>query len=259
MCRQCGMPLGTPADPLRGVSTRPLDLPAQQRTGLGAALGLVAVVIVLGVAGFLVLGGDGLISGGGQLIIGAGSPTPASPVGALGSDDLAPGPASASGPPGTPSGPATAAARTGFTCEGAGISDAAASAWRLTRATPDEQEEWDQVQFALERAGDGDRPTTVDFEWLRPVEAERRYGADRPVGARALVVSFDGTVTGEPTAMVELDQQAIRSFEVVQGDDGRLHAVVGTRGKGCARLVAPAWAKAGADESARVLLDIRRE
>ncbi len=56
-CRNCGLPLGAPRDPVRGTTTRRADLPSDRGTGIAAIIGLLAVVGIVGVAGFLIFRG----------------------------------------------------------------------------------------------------------------------------------------------------------------------------------------------------------
>lgn len=260
VCRSCGLPVGTPTDPLRGVSTRMLDLPSQRGAGLGAAIGLMAVVLVLGLASALVLTGGGMLSGGGRLIV-AENPTStpgathAPGSGSPGATDDGTQPAESEGPePGS-----TPTTRTGFTCESAGIVDPTSGSWRLNRFSWGEREKWDQLTFSLVREGDSGRATRVSMEWLKPAEAVERYGVTRPVGTRALVVTFRGPAYIRSENLESTDLKAIRSVDVRMGQDVVLRAIIGVRGKGCARLSSPAWTKGEADSAANVLLDVRYE
>src|SRR4051794_27834247 len=89
-CRNCGLPLGWPQDPVRGTMMRQADLPSERGAGIASIVGLIAAVAILGAAGYLVLRGT---NGGGatnptsppaatatatasQVAIGSGSPTP---------------------------------------------------------------------------------------------------------------------------------------------------------------------------------------
>lgn len=243
-----------------------LDLPSQRGAGLGAAIGLMAVVLVLGLASALVLTGGGMLSGGGRLIV-AENPTSipgathAPGSGSPGATDDGTQPAESEGPePGTTAEPgSTPTTRTGFTCESAGIVDPTSGSWRLNRFSWGEREKWDQLTFSLVREGDSGRATRVSMEWLKPAEAVERYGVTRPVGTRALVVTFRGPAYIRSENLESTDLKAIRSVDVRMGQDVVLRAIIGVRGKGCARLSSPAWAKDKAQTEAEVLLDVRYE
>ncbi len=56
-CRNCGLPLGAPRDPVRGTTTKRADLPSDRGNGIAAIIGLVAVVGIVGVAGLIDLPG----------------------------------------------------------------------------------------------------------------------------------------------------------------------------------------------------------
>src|SRR5262245_18269736 len=56
-CRNCGLPLGTPRDPVRGTMTRKADLPSSHGTGIAALVGLAMVVVILAGSAFLVFRG----------------------------------------------------------------------------------------------------------------------------------------------------------------------------------------------------------
>ena len=56
-CRNCGLPLGAPRDPVRGTTTKRAELPSDRGTGIAAILGLLVVVGIVGVAGYLIFRG----------------------------------------------------------------------------------------------------------------------------------------------------------------------------------------------------------
>jgi len=56
-CRNCGLPLGWPQDPVRGTMMRQADLPSERGAGIASIVGLIAAVAILGAAGYLVLRG----------------------------------------------------------------------------------------------------------------------------------------------------------------------------------------------------------
>ena len=65
VCRNCGLPIASSDDPLRGVTPGRVDLPGGQRSALSAALGLALVVGLLLVGGSLAVSGGGFLDGGG--------------------------------------------------------------------------------------------------------------------------------------------------------------------------------------------------
>src|SRR5688500_15103865 len=96
VCRNCGLPVASATDPLRGVAPGRLGMPGVRASGISATVGLVAVVAVLLVAGVLVLSGDSLLTRGGMFGGGVGA------AGSPGTGGVAATPApGATGVPGT--------------------------------------------------------------------------------------------------------------------------------------------------------------
>jgi hypothetical protein len=259
VCRSCGLPVSAPGTPLRGVATRVVELPSERGASLGSAIGLVAVVLVLVVASVLVLGGGTFLSGGGQVIV-AGDPASIDPNLGPGGDGPIIGPGGEIDPSPDASAFPTPPAETrlAFTCEGGAIGDPTLGSWRVTRFQWGARDNFDRVTFSLEREGDAARGTRVAMEWMRPAEAAERFGVERPKGARALVLAFQGPMTIRSENLVDGGLRAVRSVDVRMGRDDVLRAIVGVRGEGCARLRAPDWEDNGTGSSARLLLDIRR-
>ena len=71
-CRNCGLPLGAPRDPVRGTTTKRADLPSDRGTGIAAIIGLLIVVGIVGGAGFLIYKG---FQGNGETAVATPSPT----------------------------------------------------------------------------------------------------------------------------------------------------------------------------------------
>ena len=67
MCRNCGLPIASDSDPLRGVSAGHVDILRAQRSGVSATVGLVLVVGLLLVGGTLAVSGGGILNCGGRL------------------------------------------------------------------------------------------------------------------------------------------------------------------------------------------------
>jgi hypothetical protein len=226
-------------------------------------------VLILGGAGALAVGGADILGSGGQLALTEPSPSPTAPPspspgvpGIASPGPLGPG-ASPDGSPGpriTPPGDgrALSGTRTAWKCEPASIFDPTGGSWRVTQFLWGERNGRDEVTFELERQGDntGD-PVTVGFEWMPPAQAVERFGVERPTGGRSLVVTFQGPVIIRSDNLVDGGLPSIRSVDVRMGEDDVLRAVVGVRGNGCARLVAPEWGQVGDDPTAKVLLSIQ--
>ena len=67
VCRNCGLPIASTADPLRGVKAGHVDLPTAQRSGLSGMVGLAMVIGLLLVGGTLAVSGGGILNSGGRL------------------------------------------------------------------------------------------------------------------------------------------------------------------------------------------------
>ena len=64
-CRNCGLPLGAPRDPVRGTTTKRAELPSDRGTGIAAIFALLVVVGIVGVAGYFIYRGFQANSGAG--------------------------------------------------------------------------------------------------------------------------------------------------------------------------------------------------
>lgn len=283
-CRDCGLPLGAPRDPVRGTTTRRAELPSERGAGIAAILGLAAIVLIAGSAGFLVLRGfEATATTAGVSAtppgIGARIATP----GAAGSrvarpsDDPAqaptPGPIEEptaeprDEPTGDPGDAPTeeptasvASTRTGWTCDPASVEDPLKGRWRIARARWGRQESFDRLTFDLTRLqGSVRRGALVSMEFVRPGRAASRYGVDRPNGDRALVITFDGPLALRAAMSARPGLAALASVEARTDDDGVVHAVIGIEGDGCARIVADDW-RDGTDRTttAKLVIDVRR-
>jgi len=80
VCRNCGLPIASAGDPLRGVKPGRVDLPSAQRSGLSATVGLALVVGLLLVGGTLAVSGGGILNSGGRLVDSGGDASPAALV-----------------------------------------------------------------------------------------------------------------------------------------------------------------------------------
>ena len=295
-CRNCGLPLGAPRDPVRGTTTKRADLPSDHGNGIAAILGLLAVVAIVGGAGFLIFKGfqgdraTANASPGPSAIVSGSLPPAASP--ALTVPTGSTGPGSTTGPaasqsPGTdapsetdeptatdepaatdgPTGPGSSATPrpigtiSQWTCKSGAIVDPLGGRWRITRAAWASGSNTDRLTISLTRVdGSVRKGTTVRMAFMGPSRAASTLGITRPLGDRALVLTFDGPIVagtpmiGQPAAM-----RALESVDIRRDADGVTHAAIGVAGTGCARLNAPDW-KDGSDstQTADLILDIRR-
>jgi hypothetical protein len=271
-CRNCGLPIASATDPIRGVSAGHVDMPSAQRSGLSATVGLVLVVGLLLVAGTLAVSGGGILSTGGRLGVNpaqSASPDPAAsgePTTVVG--PITPG---ASGDPGTDGSAAAIGTSFAFTCDEGAIKDASRGKWLLERFTAGNRAEdgYDRVTFTLVRTGKkkAANATTVKMEWMTPSEAKSTYGAPRRVqGDNAIVLTFDGPVginVNQTLDQLHLEPEGvdqIRSIQSFEGNDGKTHAVIGLRGDSCARMSVKgkAWNKKSPQKNAQIWLEIER-
>jgi hypothetical protein len=282
-CRNCGLPLGAPRDPVRGTTTKRADLPSDRGTGIAAIIGLAVVVGIVGGAGALIYKGFQANASGGpgaSFVAIASNRSGASPGSSMPS---ASGEPSSSGRPGVSQAPAasgepvptdepgaTAAPTprptktpvstiTAWTCKSGSIGDPLKGRWRIERASWNSGATSDRLTLALTRMSGGAKPaTSVKLEFISPGKAASLYGITRPVGDRALVITFDGPITvGIPKVGIP-GLRAIESVDVRRDTSGVAHAVIGVSGDGCARLNVPDW-RSGADKvpTADVLIDVR--
>lgn len=272
-CRNCGLPIASADDPVRGVAPGRVDLPRTHRSGFSATIGLVMVVALLLVGGSLALtGGGGVLSGGGRLIGPAetASPTPAA-VAQSGADE----PDVPVAPPEEDVPKATTANMSTYSCENGSIKDLSRGRWFLTdvKATVREEEDgtkYDQVYWRLDRQNPGKKvkaqnAAAVTMKWTTPDAAKERYGdvIGRVQGDRAVEIVFEGPVDISANAVieqyelenVEIDQlRRIEMFE--QGK--KVRTLIGIKGDSCARLGSVQWGAKSKRDNARVVLDVER-
>lgn len=284
-CRDCGLPLGFPRDPVRGTTTRRADLPSERGAGIAAVLSLVAIVVIAAIAGYLVFRSFETAA----ITASASSTTPSIPVvtadrtpGATGSlvsgssdsPSMAPSmePRESSTrdpgdePTGAPDGDPTEeptrtlSTRTGWTCDPASIQDPLGGRWRIAQARWARQDSFDRLTFDLTRLkGSVRRGAIVSMEFLRPGRAASRYDVATPDGDRALVITFDGPLDLRAAMSARPGLTALASVEAKADGDGVVHAVLGISGDGCARILANDW-RDGSDRTttAKLVIDIRR-
>ncbi len=295
-CRNCGLPLGAPRDPVRGTTTRRADLPSDRGTGIAAVLGLVAIVALTGLAAFLVLrglegvegtaGGPGTSAPSGHVasapptVPSAAGPSPSGPDATRvpGSSapttpdpDRTPGATSDPEPTRTPRAtdrpdptddPRPTATPLGlatrFTCGDAAIEDPHDRRWRITQASWTRGSATDVLTLQLaSSSGTARRGAVVRMDMVSPGRAASTYGVTRPDGDRALVLTFEGPVTLSTTLIGSPGLRALRTVDIRRDDDGVVHAVMGIEGDGCVRMRADDW-KSSRATSAKLVLEFRR-
>jgi hypothetical protein len=291
-CRDCGLPLGAPRDPVRGTTTRRADLPSDRGTGIAAIVSLAAIVVIAGLAGFLVLRGfesatTSAVSSASAPPSGAstsGDPggttatdTPASPVVRQPSNEPAgtpaadptllptedPGAETTQSPDESPTeGPTERplSTRTSWTCRDAAIQDPLEGRWRILQVRWGRMDGFDRLTFDLGRLdGQARRGAIVRMAFMKPGRAASRYDVDTPMGDRALVLTFDGSVNLRRGVSATPPIATVGSVVASTDADGVVHAIIGVKGDGCARIVANDW-RNGSDETtaAKLVIDIRR-
>lgn len=268
-CRNCGLPLGWPQDPVRGTTTRRADLPSERGAGVASIIGLLAAVGVLVVAGYLVLRGSGTGTPGATH---TASPRPTTI--ALGSPGASPSALSSIGPSGgaspspaisdTPSQPVTEPpgsfpATIDFTCDQATIGDPTQGHWKVHSVTSQTSSGYDRVIVSLTRDGESIRSGTISVETVTLDEVSARYGMPAPHNVdRALVVTFERRVNGFPAPPQATGMLVIRNFEMNLGSDGLWHLVLGQVGDGCHRIGVPNWDNNPTATSAELLIDVKK-
>lgn len=286
-CRDCGLPLGAPRDPVRGTTTRRADLPSERGAGVAAVVSLAAIVGIAGIAGFLVLRGfeTAAITAGAAV---TSAPSIAAPVTSprptgfpgrstrpvvsvetdpsgdpTGAPTLEPGDRATAEPGDAPTDRPTATpltTRTGWTCDDAAIQDPLGGRWRIAQARWGRMDSFDRLTFDLTRLpGSARHGTTVRMQFLRPGRAASRYGVDTPQGDRALVITFDGPMTLRSAMSAQPGLGALASLAAQTDGEDVVHAILGIQGDGCARIVANDWRDGDArTTSAKLTIDIKR-
>jgi hypothetical protein len=272
VCRNCGLPVASTNDPLRGVAPGRIDMPSSQRSGLSATIGLVLVVGLLLVAGTLAVSGGGILNSGGRLGVDpveSASAPPADTSGDL-ADRTQVDPEVITDAEDS-SGGSTAGLGTKFdyTCDAGAIKDLSRRKWFLSQFSAGSRidDGYDQVTWSLTRQSTAKarKAAVARMEWLTPSEARSKYGALGKVqGSRALVVTFDGPVdinanqTLDSLLLEREDVDQIKNIQMFEGSDGNVHTIVGLRSDSCARLEARGWSKNSKLKNARVLLQVER-
>jgi hypothetical protein len=267
-CRNCGLPLGWPQDPVRGTTTRRAELPSERGAGLTSIVGLLAALALLAGASYLVFRPSG---GSALLPIGSQGPSPS--VSSNASDTLEPtalptGVATTGVPSALPSSEASSAPTapggtfspsTGFTCDQATLTDPTNGRWKVTATNARSRGNADEMVITLSRAGTVKGGTALSVESMSPSDVTARYGIAAPSNVdRAIVVSFEGKVTiGVPQAIPGTNLKAIASTDVETDSTGVVRAVLGVKGSGCHQLSVPSWATDPTASKATVLVDVK--
>ena len=289
-CRNCGLPLGAPRDPVRGTISRRADLPSDHGAGIAAIVGLLAAVVVLAGAGWLILRSNSSSDDGV-----AAAPTPTSvvtlapgstarpqatggllpsrePAGSLGSGalptrrPLASGEPVATEPPveesiapEASSSPGPLVADTDFTCEQADFDDPTKGKWRITQALWGGRDKWDELTLVLRREqGKGD--TNISVESMTAREAAQITGLDEALSNRVVLITFDGDVRINDPIVALLSSLRQLTYLNVESTSEATYAIVGVNRNTCYRMVAPAWKNGrttAVGDTMKLLLDVR--
>ena len=259
-CRNCGLPLGAPRDPVRGTTTKRAELPSDRGSGIAAILGLLVVVGLVGGAGFLILrGAQAGPAGPGASQVALASRAPSRSLAAASIEPAVssePGEAQpvASDPPaatdepqatdepsqtdepGPAKTPASSATRSAWTCKTGSIVDPLRGRWRIIRANWKSGTSSDRITLSLSRtSGTAPKPgTTVALAFMSPGKAASTLGVTRPLGDRAIVLTFDGPVTPATTMVGQPDMRVVESVDIRRDD-----SVSRTRSSACPVMVAP--------------------
>jgi hypothetical protein len=289
-CRNCGLPLGAPRDPVRGTISRRADLPSDHGAGIAAIVGLLAAVVVLAGAGWLILRSNSASDDG---VAAAPTATPvvtlapgstARPQATGGilpsrapAGSLEPGalptrrplssaepaatepPVEESPAPEASGSPAPLVADTDFTCEQADFDDPTKGKWRITQALWGARDKWDELTLVLRREqGKGD--TNISVESMTAREAAQITGLDEALSSRVILITFDGDVRINDPIVALLSSLRQLSYLNVESTSEATYAIVGVNRDTCYRMVAPAWKNGKATavgDTMKLLLDVR--
>ncbi len=147
-----------------------------------------------------------------------------------------------------------------WSCKSAAIGDPFKGRWRIARASWNRGVTTDRLTLSLTRLSGGNKNgTSIEMAFMSPAKAASTYGVTRPLGDRAIVLTFDGPINVGTTMVASPGLQALETIDVRKDAAGVTHAVIGVSGTGCARLNSPDW-RSGSDSltSADLLLDVRR-
>ena len=269
-CRNCGLPVASSEDPVRGVAPGRVDLPKVRRSGVSATVGFVLVIGLLLVGGSLAFtGGGGILSSGGRFFGAEASPSPTP----------APDVVTVPGTTGDGTGseaeeevlPKGTTTKFDYTCEDGAIKDLSRGKWFLSDVVGSLKEaedgtDFDQIYWKLSRTTDKKtkNATTVTMQWATPKELQDRFDIGRVQGNRALLVTFTGPIDTSSSQIIETEQfqdegidqvKRVQMFETGK----KIRTAIGIKEDSCARLRATGWGdKKNPPQNARVMLDIER-
>lgn len=271
-CRNCGLPLGWPEDPVRGTTTRRADLPSERGAGVASIIGLLAAVGVLVVAGYLVLRGSGGFGTPGPVR----SPTPrpssiavASPSGlhsaspSLGTSPLPSGSPGITDTPSQPitDPPGTFPPVTDFTCDQATIQDPTLSRWKVLHVNFSSSTTggYDSVIMDLTRESVSSRSASISIQTVTLDEVSGTFGMNAPQNAeRAVVVTFEHRLNGFTVPPSATGMKVIHNLNMDQGSDQLWHVVLGVVGNGCHRIGVDAWENDPTATAAVLTIDVKK-
>ena len=282
-CRNCGLPLGWPQDPVRGTMMRQADLPSERGAGIASIVGLIAAVAILGAAGYLVLRGT---NGGGattptpppaatatatasQVAIGSGSPTPTASRTPVGSHRARPqrSPCHRRRRPRRLPGSTPPPAVRAFSCDPVTIGNSVKGHWTITRANwRFTDDKYDTIELVMGRTRSTGGLPTMTLESMESNEVASRFGLTPPSGVdHALVLTLGkqfSSIRVSPHAKristaSGSAMKAVPTFQVQPGTDDLWHVVLGVVGEGCARVGVPEWVKDPTATDGNIQIDVQ--
>ncbi|MFN8621147.1 MAG: zinc ribbon domain-containing protein [Chloroflexota bacterium] len=286
-CRNCGLPLGAPSDPVRGTTSRRADLPSEHGAGIAAMVGLGVAVVLLGGAAFLILRNNSDSGDTGNLPAATAKATPKATAQAGGvevslspEDSLAPtvtaqpdpsrdpgGPVATLPPRDTPdpgtdpfasASPGPLVADTGETCSPADFRDPTNSKWKIVEARWGGRNKYDELTIVL-RKDSGEGSSDFAVESMDSTTAAQISGLDPAPGSQVILITFDGDISIKSPIVAKLSEKQLNYLNVESTDEAT-YAVVGVNRDTCYRLYVPAWKK-GQDvavgDTVTLLLDTR--
>ena len=193
VCRNCGLPIASTEDPLRGVRANRVEIVGASRSRVSATLGLALVIGLLLIGGTLAVSGGGILNSGGRL----GADPGASPGAGTGTGDPASSPGAVA--PAIPDGQKEPDDREGgagkadtsfdFTCEAGAIRDLSKGRWQLSQFRVGERladdGNYDRITWEMTRRGrKSGAGTLVTMAWMTPEEAVVTTAPAWPADAR---------------------------------------------------------------------------
>jgi hypothetical protein len=287
-CRNCGLPLGAPGDPVRGTTSRRADLPSEHGAGIAALVGLAVAIVLLGGAAFLILRNNDDSGDTGALPAATGKATPAATaraaatrepgssavpgadpsVGPFPSRD--PGGAVATlpprttdtpepgGDPGTSGSPGPLVADTGETCDPADFNDPTGAPWKIVEARWGGRNKFDELTIVLRRAA-GTGTTNFAVEAMDSTEAAQISGLDPAPGSNVILITFTGDTSIKTPIVARLSERQLNYLNVESTEEST-YAIVGVNRDTCYRMYVPAWKKGqevAVGDTVTLLLDTR--